>query len=136
MFARVEKNQVIEWPIMSLSDRYPNTSFPSPVKDSDLPPGYVVVAASAPPEPGNAQKVVSAAPVFEGLGWRQGWSIVDLSDEDIAERAAANAAAAQSRRADAYRMESDPIFFKAQRGEATMQDWLAKVAEIKARHPD
>lgn len=39
-------------------------------------------------------------------------------------------------RANAYRAESDPLFFKAQRGEATMDEWFAKVAEIKARYPD
>ena len=38
-------------------------------------------------------------------------------------------------RAEAYRTESDPIFFMAQRGEATMDEWLAKVEEIKARYP-
>jgi hypothetical protein len=31
--------------------------------------------------------------------------------------------------------ESDPLFFKAQRGEATMEEWQAKVAEIKTRFP-
>lgn len=35
----------------------------------------------------------------------------------------------------AYAAESDPLFFKAQRGEATLQAWLDKVAEIKARYP-
>lgn len=35
----------------------------------------------------------------------------------------------------AYQSESDPLFFKAQRGEATMAEWQAKVAEIKARYP-
>lgn len=35
----------------------------------------------------------------------------------------------------AYIAESDPIFFKALRGEATQQEWLDKVAEIKARWP-
>jgi hypothetical protein len=38
-------------------------------------------------------------------------------------------------RQQAYAVESDPLFFKAQRGEATMQEWEAKVAEIKARFP-
>lgn len=38
-------------------------------------------------------------------------------------------------RAQSYRVEADPIFFKAQRGEATMDEWLAKVAEIKALYP-
>ena len=35
----------------------------------------------------------------------------------------------------AYVAESDPIFFMSQRGETTQADWLAKVAEIKARWP-
>lgn len=39
-------------------------------------------------------------------------------------------------RAAAYIAESDPLFFKAQRGEATQEEWLAKVAEIKTRIPD
>jgi hypothetical protein len=38
-------------------------------------------------------------------------------------------------RASAYRAEADPLFFKAQRGEATMDEWLALVAEIKTRYP-
>lgn len=33
----------------------------------------------------------------------------------------------------AYQTESDPLFYKYQRGEATKQEWLDKVAEIKAR---
>jgi hypothetical protein len=39
-------------------------------------------------------------------------------------------------RAAAYRAESDPIFFKEQRGEVAAGTWLAKVAEIKARWPE
>jgi hypothetical protein len=35
----------------------------------------------------------------------------------------------------AYALEADPIFFMSQRGEATQQEWLDKVAEIKARWP-
>lgn len=42
---------------------------------------------------------------------------------------------AKEKRADAYRSEADPLFFKAQRGEATTDEWTAKVAEIKARFP-
>jgi hypothetical protein len=38
-------------------------------------------------------------------------------------------------RAAAYRDEADPLFFKAQRGEVTQAEWLAKVDEIKARYP-
>jgi hypothetical protein len=42
--------------------------------------------------------------------------------------------ATENRRA-AYIAEADPLFFKAQRGEATMEEWQAKVAEIKQRFP-
>lgn len=42
---------------------------------------------------------------------------------------------AKTLRATAYKDESDPVFFKWQRGEATQQEWLDKVAEIKARYP-
>jgi hypothetical protein len=34
-----------------------------------------------------------------------------------------------------YAAESDPIYFMWQRGEATQQQWLDKIAEIKARWP-
>lgn len=42
---------------------------------------------------------------------------------------------AQANRAAAYTSESDPIFFKYQRGEALETDWIAKVDEIRARYP-
>jgi len=42
--------------------------------------------------------------------------------------------ATENRRA-AYIAEADPLFFKAQRGEATMEEWQAKVADIKSRFP-
>ena len=42
---------------------------------------------------------------------------------------------AKENRAAAYKLEADPLFFKAQRGEATQQEWLDKIAEIQARFP-
>jgi hypothetical protein len=42
---------------------------------------------------------------------------------------------AVTNRHTAYVAEADPLFFKAQRGEGTMADWEAKVAEIKTRYP-
>lgn len=38
-------------------------------------------------------------------------------------------------RAAAYRAEADPLFFKSQRGECTVEEWQAKIAEIRARYP-
>jgi hypothetical protein len=36
----------------------------------------------------------------------------------------------------AYREESDPLFFKWQRGEANEAEWIAAVIAIKARYPE
>jgi hypothetical protein len=42
---------------------------------------------------------------------------------------------ASRNRQQAYIAEADPLFFKAQRGEATVEEWQEKVAEIKQRFP-
>lgn len=68
----------------------------------------------------------------------------NLTDEEIADREAYEAAEydrlyleVEQARQGAYQSESDPIFFTYQRNEdgATKQQWLDKVAEIKARYP-
>jgi hypothetical protein len=41
----------------------------------------------------------------------------------------------EANRRAAYTVESDPIFFMSQRGEATVEEWQAKVTEIKTRFP-
>jgi hypothetical protein len=38
-------------------------------------------------------------------------------------------------RRKAYEAEADPIFFLMQRGEATQEEWQAKITEIKERYP-
>jgi hypothetical protein len=72
--------------------------------------------------------------------------VIALNPEEIAQAQAQALEAAQAEaqwkidsasqlRQQAYIAEADPLFFKAQRGEATMEEWQAKVAEIKARFP-
>lgn len=46
------------------------------------------------------------------------------------------AVAVAAARQHAYKTEADPLFFKAQRGEATMDEWRAKIEEIRARFPE
>jgi hypothetical protein len=41
----------------------------------------------------------------------------------------------EAKRAKAYIAEADPLFFMSQRGEATLEEWQAKVAKIKVRFP-
>jgi hypothetical protein len=43
--------------------------------------------------------------------------------------------AVETARKAAYAAEADPLFFKAQRGEATLQEWQNKILEIKNRFP-
>lgn len=43
--------------------------------------------------------------------------------------------AALARQSD-FQAESDPLFFKWQRGEVEQQVWLDKVTEIRARYPE
>jgi hypothetical protein len=76
-----------------------------------------------------------ATPESEAWEWVQVWNLVALSADEVAQRQAEHAEQVRQQRAEAYRQESDPLFFKAQRGEATQQEWLAKVEEIKARFP-
>lgn len=38
-------------------------------------------------------------------------------------------------RANSYKEQSDALFFKAQRNEINIQEWEAKVAEIKNKYP-
>lgn len=63
-------------------------------------------------------------------------TVQEVADDWLSPEAIAQKNKVQTeRRLKAYVAESDPIFFKAQRGEATMQEWQDKVAEIKARFP-
>ena len=61
---------------------------------------------------------------------------VQITDAEAeAMRPALSAPDYSAMRKAAFVAESDPIFFLSQRGEATQQEWLDKVAEIKARWP-
>lgn len=69
-----------------------------------------------------------------------GWVLVEgdkPSDPDLDPTviAARYDAEQKARRAAAYAVESDPIFFKVYRSEATMDEWENKVNEIRARYP-
>lgn len=59
----------------------------------------------------------------------------ELLDSNIYSAKQAFNAEQKKKRFLAYTVESDPIFFKSQRGEATNQEWLDKIAEIDARFP-
>jgi hypothetical protein len=66
----------------------------------------------------------------------------ELTPEEIAANTRSDAEKAAELTADqkvlrlgAYQTEADPLYFGWQRGENTEQEWLDKVAEIRARYP-
>jgi len=67
------------------------------------------------------------------------WTDKEPTAADLAARAEEDYQAALDARNFAVRaalaLEADPYFFQWQREEATKDDWLAKVAEVKARFP-
>lgn len=76
---------------------------------------------------------------YAGLEWLDTKQVQPTEAEVAAEVARLQAELpnkiAKENRTAAYKLEADPLFFKAQRGEATQQEWLDKVAEIQARYP-
>jgi hypothetical protein len=116
---------------------FPDTSFPTEGPDSE----WLAQSGVYPVEEhlyfdAEQFKRVGIDPVLQnGIVYTA--ELVALTDDEkaqrIADQEAAVLASNKAARAEAYRTESDPLFFKAQRGEATIDGWLAKVAEIKAR---
>jgi len=98
--------------------------------ESPLEPGVLLIPAGAIDAP--------APSIHEGqrAKWDGAWVFEDIPQpEPEPEPPEPEPIPAEELRKMAYREESDPLFFRAQRGEATEQEWLDKVAEIKARYP-
>jgi hypothetical protein len=81
------------------------------------------------------QNLTEAAPTLADGVWTQVWAVADATPEEVEQRKADQLASLKQQRAYAYTQEADPMFFKAQRGEATMTEWEAKVEEIRTRYP-
>jgi hypothetical protein len=95
---------------------------------NDLNSSNTTVIETDPPEP----------PLGGVWQWSNGaWVCIDQAavDEYNAKQTADFNKEQSNKRLAAYTLESDPIYFKWQRGEATQQEWLDKIAEIKARYP-
>lgn len=112
MFAKIQNNQVVEWPIYNIKAVFPNISFPDTLTDANLPAGYVMVGAGTPPTPTLKQKVVPSTPVLQGNVWVQGWEVVELSESEVSEQTVAMANAARDTR-DSLISETDWIVMKA-----------------------
>jgi hypothetical protein len=102
--------------------------------ESPLEPGVFLIPAGAVEAP------IPTIPEGQRAKWDGVWVLEDIpqpeSDmEPEAPTAEDRAEMARQAKLYAYQQEADPLFFKAQRGEATLQEWQDKIAEIKARFP-
>ena len=87
-YARIEQNAVVEYPLYEgdIRLRYSNVSFPSPFV---APEGYVLVADVTPPAYDYRSNVEEGTPVIIDGTWTRNWLVTPASDEQVAERTAA-----------------------------------------------
>lgn len=140
MHALIENGAVKQYPYGAdvLRRDNPQTSFPRNPADELLASFNVfqVKPTERPEFDPLTQDLAEGTPVLQAGEWVQVWTVTDATADAIAQRQADHAEQVRQQRAQAYREESDPLLFKAQRGGASQQEWLDKVAEIKARYPD
>ena len=128
MYILAIDNNLTKYPysISQLRKDNPQVSFPeNPFAELLAEYGVYPVKPTDRPQVDYTKIVSEGTPGFDGE-WKQTWVVSENHNAyEIA----------KGFRAEAYRNESDPLFFKAQRGDATMEEWQAKVAEIKQRYP-
>lgn len=136
MYIKIINNKIVQYPysIQDLRNDYPQVLFPNTYPEEVLNQfNCYRVIESAKPLVDHTKNVVEGEPVFNGTYAEKTWIVVDATPEEIEYRQQKELKGLESRKLEDYRNESDPIFFKWQRGEATEQEWLDKVAEIKQR---
>lgn len=129
MYIKIKNNTIEQYPYSEaqLKSDNPQVSFPEVIGASTLAEfGVYEVVTVEQPSVTYKQNLSEGTPVNENGIWKQVWIVTDKPIEEIN-------AIHDSNRKQAYREESDPLFFKWQRGEATQQEWLDKVNEIKQR---
>jgi hypothetical protein len=132
MYAKIKNGQIKQYPYTNADIRKdnPRTSFCFPLDEETMNVFNIVsVSSIEPPSITYREYLSESAPEKQDGVWRQVWVINTFPTKEIT-------AKAKELRASAYREEADPLFFKSQRGEATHQEWLDKVNEIKRRYPE
>lgn len=129
MYIKIKDNAIKNYPYSEgqLKKDNPQISFPQNISLEILAQFDVYeVVKTQKPSITYKQDLSEGTPVNENGVWKQVWNVTDKSIEEIN-------AINESNKKQAYIEESDPLFFKWQRGEVTQQEWLDKVEEIKSR---
>lgn len=133
MYIKINAGVPEAYSVSQLRADNPQTSFPAQMTDELLAEWNVFpVVPSEPPICGEKEIVEETGFLQLADGsWKQAWLVRPMTAQELE----ALAREKDELRKIAYQNEADPLFFKAQRGEATMQEWLDKVQEIKNRYP-
>ena len=122
-----KENTVLGW----FEGGYMVNGKPSPTYDPDVVE-LLVVETDAPEYNPETHSVGSDfVPDITAKTYTQVWSINFIPEPSIEEYNAQM----QQLRAEAYKLESDPLALKFLRDECTKQDWIDKIAEIRNRFP-
>ena len=129
MYIKLKNGNIDKYPysINQLKQDNKDTSFPTEMSDERLAEWNVYSVSVTPyPQATYKQNVEEGTPELIDGVWKQVWNVTDKSIDEVN-------AIHESNRKEAYKEESDPLFFKWQRGEIDKQLWLDKVNEIKQR---
>jgi hypothetical protein len=134
-------DQVLEkypYSISDLKKDNPQTSFSEKILESTLAEWNVfpVTSFEVPDYDLATERLEESTPVLINGQWTQVWNVVSLTPEEVLQMQNESAEQIRQQRQSAYQAEADPLFFKWQRKEATEQEWLDKVTEIKNRFPN
>jgi hypothetical protein len=134
IYAYVENNQIVQGP-QSLPNSWNNISGLDKASSEELLalgwlPCTLVEVPVGPNQvlDGSTFQVFSDRVVETQL-------VRDMTVQEIEDRTAQYNDQQKKNRSLAYECESDPIFFKWQRGEASQEEWLAEISSIKNRYP-
>jgi len=137
MHIKLTNGQPEKYTIGQLRRDNPQVSFPKNIPDATLAEYdvYPLTATDRPSYDPITQNLTEGTPALVDGVWTQVWDVTDAAAEEVEQRKAEQRANIQAERANAYREEADPLFFKAQRDEADMAEWEAKIEEIRNRLP-
>jgi hypothetical protein len=85
-YALIVNEQVAEYPIYSLFDKYPNISFSLPIDNTQFPVGIVEVQETVKPTINYTQDLREDTPVKVGEFWQQAWTVLQTPQEEVTKR--------------------------------------------------
>ena len=139
MHALVVNGTVETYPysIGQLRKDNPQTSFPKNPSDDLLASFgvYPVASTERPDYSPITHDLREGSPELVDGVWTQVWVVEAAAPDEVLRRRAEQHEQIRVQRANAFRDEADPLFLKAQREEADLTAWKAKVQEIRDRLP-